>query len=97
MKSPIFSDIRAKMLQAKDEISFPGTDAMKQLEQKAAEIVSEHKDALVAAWMAETGLKPSESVICSGFRGNHWRCWVESKDDFDRRAVAGLFFEEARL
>lgn len=90
MKSPIFDITRAKL---KEELKFPGTLDMAAIEQKAAQIVAEVSDDLLMAWLAETGHKPSESVICHQFRDGHMRVWVETKDENDRRAVAKSLVE----
>lgn len=66
-----------------------------EIEQRLVAMISERKDALVSAWVAETGLKPSESVICSGWKDGVMRTWVETKADNDKRAhVAPLYTKE---
>lgn len=97
MKSPVFSEIRAKMMFVKEELEKSGSlqDHMKNFERTAAQICAENKEALVSAWVAETGLLPSQSVICSGFTPDgQWRCFVESKEENDKRARVPVFREE---
>lgn len=36
-----------------------------------------HKEALMTAWLAETGLLPSESALCVEHNGDKMRIWVE--------------------
>lgn len=47
--------------------------------------VNENRERLLEAWIAETGLHPSESVLCisDSFEGGKLvtRCWVERRKD----------------
>ena len=65
------------------------------LENEMVRIIAENKDALVSAWVAETGNLPSDSVICSGWKDGVMRTWVETKAENDKRAhVAPLYTKE---
>lgn len=85
MKSPVFQITQDQL---KDCMKLNAGSPVSEIERKAAKIIAEHQEALVAAWVAETGRKPSESVICHGYRDGHMRVWVETKDENDKRAVA---------
>ena len=59
MNSPIFSFTRNQMKEAM-KFDYSGIRA---LENEMVRIIAENKDALVSAWVAETGNLPSDSVI----------------------------------
>lgn len=67
------------------ELSKSLNETIQEAEKKMAEIVASRREDLVTAWVAETGLLPSESVICMGYQGNILRIFVESKTDNDKR------------
>jgi len=58
------------------------------------EYIAAHRERLIEAWVAETGLMPSESVLCINERregdGVTMRCWVERRTEADRREAAAL-------
>lgn len=65
----------------------------REIEKQITEAILARQEALVMAWVAETGHKPSDSVICHGIRDGVSRIWVETKDENDKRARA-VFGEE---
>lgn len=87
MKSLAFDITRA---QIREELKFDNRSVNEIMEAVAGHIARK-KDDLVMAWVAETGIKPSEAVICSGFMpdGTH-RIFVESKTENDKRAHVGV-------
>lgn len=91
MKSPIFAQVNDHL---REELKF-NDSGIKDMERRMIDIVLAHKEALIAAWVAETGLKPSESVICSGVTNDGmWRIFVESKEENEKRAKVVLFKDE---
>ncbi len=54
-----------------------GQAHMKQVINHKLRMIDEHKEALVAAWVAETGLLPSESCMCVEHNGITQRIWIE--------------------
>lgn len=83
MNSPIFKDVNLLMREA-----MPHYNALKKAEEQMARIVMENKEALLTAWVAEMGLLPSQSAICQQYIDGHWRIWVESKEENDKRERA---------
>lgn len=97
MKSPIFSEVHNEMMRVKAELGKTPNiqDYISDLEKGAAKVCLENQQALLSAWVAETGLLPSQSVICSGFTADgQWRCFVEAKEENDKRARVPMFREE---
>lgn len=86
MKNPIFAEISSKL---REELEFRD-NGLQEIERRMVDIIAQNKDALVTAWVAETGNLPSESVICHGFRDGHARIWVETKDENDRMAKRAI-------
>ena len=85
--NPLFRATTEQLKMLRDRME-EGQRTLAELEKAFTRHVLEHREALVASWVAETGLKPSESVICHGYRDGHMRLWIESKDENDKRAVA---------
>lgn len=79
--NPIFHITRESLKAIRDE-SRDLNDSMQEMERKLTRYVLEHKEALLTAWVAETGLLPSESVIVIDHSG---RIFVESKTKNDKR------------
>lgn len=81
MKSPIFEEARKRLLTEKELLeSDKLNNSMAEFEKRAREVVLELQEALVTSWIAETGLLPSDSIICSGpLKDGKFGWWVESK------------------
>jgi hypothetical protein len=45
------------------------------------EFISAHREKLIEAWIAETGLLPSESILMQQDIGGVTRVWIEKKPD----------------
>lgn len=60
------------------------SDKLQQIVREKLEYVAANKEKIVTAWVAETGLAPSESVLCvQNMADGSTRTWVERKTDFD--------------
>ena len=59
-------------------------DILNELANKKIKFINENKEALIEAWIAETGLLPSESVlVISTSEIGTIRCWIEKKYQFN--------------
>lgn len=93
MKNPIFQETTERLRIVLDE-GLRFKSPMADIEKEMTRHILSTREALVMAWVAETGVKPSEAVICHGIRDGHSRMWVESKDENDKRSKAPGFGEE---
>jgi len=78
MIDPIFEKVRQKCVEL-----FGDKSDYKEAERKLHQCVMENKNALVTAWVAETGRLPSESCIYTQWIDGQFRMWVDKKPDVD--------------
>lgn len=87
MNSPIFKDVSQQIF--KECLCDPLVMSMtEKANQQVAHIIKENSEALVSAWLAETGHMPKDSVICSQFIGSKHCIWVETREENDKRERA---------
>lgn len=80
MKDPIFKICSEKLRQGIQELKVTDDGIFNIAIEQAHRILADHKEALVMAWLAETGLKPSESEIVTQITDDgKWHCWVQEK------------------
>lgn len=49
-------------------------------------LIQKNRESIIASWLAETGLKPSEAVLCmQNCLDGTLRLWVETKEKHERR------------
>ena len=44
-------------------------------------LITKHKEKLIEAWVAETGLHPSQSILCQRDNGDMTEFWIIKKPD----------------
>jgi hypothetical protein len=49
--------------------------------EKEIEFINQHKETLIKAWIAQTGVSPKESVLCVRQELGVTRVWIERKDE----------------
>lgn len=67
MKSSIFKQVTEECFAS--QFKFKGQDRVRELGDEYARIVNENKDALIQAWVAETGVRPSKATLCEKWDG----------------------------
>lgn len=81
MKSPIFRHVSNAL---RKDLRWEPSGEYEDVAKLAQKIVVEHKEALLTAWMAETGLMPSESVLVVRNDGAAIRIFIEKKMPEDK-------------
>lgn len=61
------------------QFKFSGQDKIRELGDEYARIVNENKEALIQAWVSETGVHPSKATLCEKWEGPVLKMWVEEK------------------
>ncbi len=91
--NPIFTTTSAQVRDILGDHPF-NTSLMDKIEKQLQSLLAEKKEALVMAWLAETGHKPSEAVICVQHTHAEMRIWVESKADCSKMDRVPRFQEQ---
>ena len=64
----------------------PFIEALTKIVAARLAFIRDNQDKLIQAWLAETGIYPSEAVICHRHtRDGGWRTWIEPKSATDNR------------